>query len=113
MQKITKNTIFRKSEEIAHHCIMDYTVEHNGYMGGDAGHGGYLDIVFETDYSTYWEVNGKVQPGRLSIYLEGDSEKEVFIKMLKNIVTFVEGNLEAHDKAMREEYEAKQLAAKK
>jgi len=113
MEKITKDTIFRKSEQIVDYCIMDYTVEHNGYMGGDAGHGGYLNIVFETDYGTYWEVNGKVQPGKLSIRLEGDSEKEVFITMLKNIVTFVEANLEAHDKALREEYEAKQLAAKK
>ena len=53
-------------------------VEYNDYQGGDAGHGGYLDIKIDFSAGKLYEI----VPRRLSIRAEGDWEKKAVVNTL-------------------------------
>ena len=59
-------------------------VEHNGFKGGDAGHGGYVYIKICDLASTSMEINGFKQD--LELVLRGDTERETFVDALEFIL---------------------------
>jgi len=67
--------------------IITAAVEHNGYHGGDAGHGGYVKIEIYCD--TEMDINGEPS-NELELILYGDSERENLISALKMIVAELE-----------------------
>ena len=71
--------------------IIGVTLEHNGFRGGDAGHGGFVKIVIEDLASTSMEVNGN-ECKNLELVIRGDSERETFLSALKMIVKELEEN---------------------
>ncbi len=71
--------------------IIGVTLEHNGFRGGDAGHGGFVKIVIEDLASTSMEVNGN-ECESLELVIRGDSERETFLSALKMIVKELEEN---------------------
>ena len=71
--------------------ILGVTLEHNGFKGGDAGHGGFVSITIEDLSCTSMEVNGK-KCGKLELVLRGDTERETLVSALKMIVKELEDN---------------------
>ena len=47
-------------KEFASANIIGVTLEHNGFQGGDAGHGGFVRLVIQNLSSTFMEVNGQM-----------------------------------------------------
>lgn len=75
--------------------ILEVTVEHNGYQGGDAGHGGYVKITFYDQASTCMAVNGN-ECENFEIVFRGDSERDTLLAGLKMIVKELEENTESY-----------------
>jgi hypothetical protein len=102
-RKVTKN-INLLSE-------LSVTVEHNGYQGGDAGHGGYSEITFvnpggtafevkcehsDSVFSEPFEINGNEinvpEPAKVTLRFTGDCERDTLIEGLKFIISELEAN---------------------
>ena len=64
---ITGKTSFQNAD------ILDVEISSNGLMGGDSGHGGYLQIELKS--TNQFEVNGE-QTYVLKMFITGDSERE-------------------------------------
>jgi len=65
-------------------CILRATVSTTGYRGGDSGHGGRTEIVFEDLGGTDIEATFNENPEkRLTIRLGGDAELDVIIDALR------------------------------
>ena len=77
------------NEEFSSLNMLSVTVEHNGYMGGDAGHGGYVKLIFEDISSTCMELNGN-KCDRFDFIVRGDSERDTLVASLKMIVKELE-----------------------
>lgn len=92
-------------------CYLETKVVHNGYVPGDGGHGGKVEIEFTSDYIDHkyddMSFNIKlhdryvktshgpqVMHDRFSIELSGEWERLQFIDSLKNIIE----ELENYDK---------------
>jgi hypothetical protein len=73
------------TKEFASMNILETTVEHNGYHGGDAGHGGFVRITFKDVSSTSMEVNG-VECEEFSITFKGSTERTTFVESLQFIL---------------------------
>jgi hypothetical protein len=79
-------------------CIIDATLEHTGFQGGHAGHGGYVAMTFQDMASTSMEcyVNddtSRVEPvKKIEIVFRGDDERDGLIKILKAFVKELEEN---------------------
>lgn len=71
--------------------ILGVTVEHNGFQGGDAGHGGFVRIAFEDLSSTSMQLNGKYCDS-FDFTFRGDTERETLLSGLKMIVKELEDN---------------------
>jgi hypothetical protein len=71
--------------------IIGVTLEHNGFQGGDAGHGGFVKLVFEDLASTSMELNGE-ECKKFQLIFRGDAERETFLSALKMIVQELENN---------------------
>jgi hypothetical protein len=71
--------------------IMGVTLEHNGFGGGDAGHGGFVKLTIENLGSTDMSLNG-VDCNEFELMFRGDSERETFLSALKMIVKELEEN---------------------
>ena len=69
--------------------IIGVTLEHNGFKGGDAGHGGFVKLIIEDLASTSMEVNGE-ECEKFELVLRGDSERETFLSALKMVVKEIE-----------------------
>ena len=65
--------------------ILSVTVEHNGVHDGDAGHGGYVKLIFKDEGNTCMEVNGE-KSEQVEIILKGSTERDTLIKSLKAIL---------------------------
>jgi hypothetical protein len=72
--------------------ILGVTLEHNGYQGGDVGHGGFVKIIFKDLGSTYMELNGE-DCKKIELLFGGDSERNTLLEALKMIVK----ELETHE----------------
>ena len=79
------------SEEFVSANIVRVTLEHNGLQGGDAGHGGFVKILFEDVASTTMEINGN-EVSKFELTLRGDTERKTFIDAFKMIVKELEEN---------------------
>jgi hypothetical protein len=71
--------------------IIGVTLEHNGYGGGDAGHGGFVRIIIEDLASTCMEVN-ESESKSFELLIRGDAERETFLEAFKMIVAELENN---------------------
>jgi hypothetical protein len=76
-------------QEFSSANIIGVTLEHNGFKGGDAGHGGYVKVVIEDLGSTCMELNG-VECQKIDLVFRGDTERETFLSALKMIVNELE-----------------------
>ena len=79
-------------------CIIDATLEHTGYQGGDAGHGGYVAMTFQDMGSTSMEcyVNddtSRAEPvEKIEIVFRGDEERSCLVRILKAFTKELEKN---------------------
>ena len=79
-------TVIRTSAKVfASMNVLETIVEHNGYHGGDAGHGGYVKITFKDLSATSMEVNG-VECEEFSITFKGSTERTTFVESLQFIL---------------------------
>lgn len=69
--------------------ILGVTVEHNGFQGGDEGHGGFVRISFENKASTSMQLNGEYCDS-FDFTFRGDTERETLLSGLKMIVKELE-----------------------
>ena len=76
----------RISEQFEGANILGCTVHHNGYCGGDRGHGGYVTIKFENICGTAMLLNGK-DVESFEFAFCGDSERDTLIDALNFILT--------------------------
>jgi len=78
-------------KEFASANIIGVTLEHNGFQGGDAGHGGFVRLVIQNLSSTYMEVNGRISE-EFELVLRGTTERETFLSALKMVVEELDNN---------------------
>jgi hypothetical protein len=69
--------------------ILEASIEHNGLKGGDAGHGGFVELTFRDVASTSMEVNGQ-ESELVSLTFRGDTERETLLEALKFFVKELE-----------------------
>ncbi len=65
--------------------ILGCEVYHNGYQGGDAGHGGYVTIHFKDICGTSMMLNGK-DVKEFKFTFQGDSERDTLIDALEYVL---------------------------
>ena len=93
MDNITKGSTRKVYQEFISANIIGVTLEHNGYQGGDAGHGGFVRIKIENIASTSMEVN-RQESENVELIFRGDTERDTLISALKMIVKELEDNPE-------------------
>lgn len=71
--------------------IIKVELTHNGYGGGDAGHGGYVNIKITDLSSTDMSVNGQ-QCRSFELHLRGDCERDTFADAFKMIAKELKRN---------------------
>lgn len=76
-------------QEFSSANIIGVTLEHNGYKGGDAGHGGFVKIGIENLGNTCMEVNGK-ESNKIEICFRGDTERDTLLSALQMIIKELE-----------------------
>ena len=85
-----------RSKQIVGPCIMRATITHNGYRGGDAGHGGFVTIQFVNQSSTDLKVavnNSTYKEAEIvSIRFAGDAERDALIDALKMFLNELDGD---------------------
>lgn len=69
--------------------IFDATLEHNGFRGGDSGHGGYVKMTFKS--TTEIEVK-RDDDYSLCVEVRGDAERRTLTAALRMIVDELESN---------------------
>jgi len=67
------------------------TLEHNGFKGGDLGHGGFVKIKIEDINSTHMELNNE-HIEVIELTFRGDSERYTLLNALKMIVKELDDN---------------------
>ena len=70
-------------------CIIKVKLTHNGYQGGDAGHGGFVHLLIKDLSSTAMFVDGEPR-AEFSFRVEGDAERDVLIRAMKDIIKELE-----------------------
>lgn len=92
--ELIKNKIMlRKIQQDFTLCnILHVTLEHNGYQGGDAGHGGYVKMNFSNEGADI-EVNGQ-ECEEVELIFRGDDERTTLVDALKMIVKELEEHKE-------------------
>jgi len=78
-------------EEFVSANIIAVTIEHNGFRGGDSGHGGYVQIEFKNIASTDMQINGE-DVESFVLRIGGDCERQTFLSAFKMIVNELETN---------------------
>lgn len=81
--------------------ILEAIVHHNGYKGGDAGHGGFVDITLSDNGSTSWTVGvtskenkGVIinNPQSMTLSFKGDTERDTLIEALEFVLKELKEN---------------------
>lgn len=98
------------TKEIVSANMFDVDIHHNGYQGGDAGHGGFVDIKFKNFQDTSLEVsvlpsNHRTNlldfntfevtiqdPKSIQLIFKGDTERDTLIEALEFIVKELKEN---------------------
>lgn len=91
----------KSTQEFIHFSIFEVEVKTNGYHGGDAGHGGYLEVEFKDSAATSWECivdNIKQKeitefPRSVKLIFRGDSEIQNFYESIKHIKEYLDKKL--------------------
>jgi len=78
-------------QEFISACAIGVSLEHNGYKGGDSGHGGFVKIEIENLTCTDMSLNGR-ETEKFELLFSGDCERDVLISALKMIVKELENN---------------------
>jgi len=78
-------------QEICGANIIELTISHNGYRGGDSGHGGFVEISIKDLAGTDMMINGK-EVNEFTLRVQGDSERTTFLDAFKVIVNELENN---------------------
>ena len=88
--ELIKNKIMlRKIKQDFTLCnILHVTLEHNGFQGGDGGHGGYVKMNFSNEGAAI-EVNGE-ECEEVELIFRGDDERITLVDALKMIVKELE-----------------------
>jgi hypothetical protein len=87
--------MLRKIEQEFTLCnILHVKLEHNGFQGGDAGHGGYVKMNFSNEGALII-VNGK-ECEKVELIFRGDTERVTLVDALKMIVKELEDYKEAY-----------------
>lgn len=92
----------KSTQEFINFSRLEVAVETNGYQGGDAKKGGYLEVEFKDLGATNWEcnVNGYFEKERINLpksvelIFKGDSEIENFYESIKHIKEYLDKKLE-------------------
>ena len=71
-------------KEIVSANIIELTLDHNGYQGGDSGHGGYVEIKIKDLSGTDMSINGK-QVSEFTLRIQGDCERDTFTEAFRLI----------------------------
>ena len=71
--------------------ILSATIQHNGFCGGDAVHGGFVKLTLKDESSTCMFCNGK-ETDFIEIIFRGDSERKTLLDALKMFVKELEEN---------------------
>lgn len=71
--------------------IISVTLEHNGFQGGDAGHGGFVKITIKDLSGTCMMLNGK-DCESFELEFKGDAERITLLSALKMITKELEEN---------------------
>ena len=69
-------TIFRASEEFNRAAVMQISIETNGFIEGDRGHGGYAEVVLSgSNEQDLWVDGQKFEyPNEIKLRVYGGSE---------------------------------------
>ncbi len=86
MKKVYSEKIITVYQEFTSANILGVTLQHNGYQGGDAGHGGFVRVKFKNIAGTLMELNGK-ETDEFEITFRGDCERDTFIQALNMLVS--------------------------
>jgi hypothetical protein len=78
-------------QEFTSNNIIGVTLEHNGFGGGNASHGGFVKLKIKDLASTYMTLNG-IDCNEFELMFRGDSERETLLSALKMIVKELEEN---------------------
>lgn len=101
------------NKEIVSMNMFDVVVHHNGYKGGDAGHGGFVGIKFKGFQNTALDITVRggqeikqihhsdpggegmffTQPHEFELVFRGDSERDTLIEALEFIVKELKENI--------------------
>lgn len=71
-----------KKKEICNACIISAGIEENGYQGGDAGHGGFVQLLIENKGGFCFKVE-TVDNSYFELLVQGDAERDVLIESLE------------------------------
>lgn len=92
--------IRKVKKEISSANILNVTVEHNGFQGGDTGHGGFVKITLEDHGST--DMRCKVKSDveecdyqdveSIELFFGGDTERDTLTEALEIILTELKNN---------------------
>ena len=90
--------------------MFDVDIHHNGYQGGDAGHGGFVDIKFKNFQDTSLEVSVKPsnhrtnlldvdtfevtikEPDSIRLLFKGSTERDTLVEALEFIIKELKEN---------------------
>lgn len=92
----------KSSQEFINFSRLEVTVETNGYQGGDAKKGGYLEVKFKDLGATNWSCNvdGYFEeerinlPNSVELIFRGDSEIQNFYESINHIKEYLDKKLE-------------------
>ena len=71
-----------KKIQISNACIINAGIEENGYQGGDAGHGGFVQLLIENKGGFCFKVK-TVDDEYFELLVQGDAERDVLIESLE------------------------------
>lgn len=95
-------TLGKSTQEFINFSRLEVAVDTNGYQGGDAKKGGYLEVKFKDLGVTNWEctVDGYYEktrtnlPKSVELIFRGDSEIQNFYESIKHIKEYLDKKLE-------------------
>lgn len=71
--------------------VLELELEHNGFQGGDGGHGGFVKIKLKDLGCTSMFLNGQ-EVDEIEMEFKGDTERETLTQALRMIVEELELN---------------------
>lgn len=92
----------KSTQEFINFSRFEVAVETNGYQGGDAKKGGYLEVEFKDSGATNWECTVDKYfkkertelPKSVKFMFRGDGEIQNFYESIKHIKEYLDKKLE-------------------